>query len=342
MVNNKKKVLLLLDGDIIAFSHAASEEYGKESDDISFAKIQMSMESKVEYIQKRVGATQTITCISGDTNMRHVIFPEYKANRDDVWRPENLVNAKTTLMTMYDGIVADGLEADDLIGILSRNVVEMKMGKRGRVKSIKTVRPLTKEDFDEIVIATLDKDMAQIGKSNPTGNGPTIKHYRWETKTSGEKISTVIGFGELRLIIKDNGKVKKKEVKGNGAKFFLWQLLTGDTTDGIMGCGVSEKKIYQSGAKCGQEYEKRVGVGAVEAFELLEKVTSYPEGLDIVATQYLLRFADGWKEELIKNGRLLYMSNTVDKENKVRLWHYNPKIVEYFDLNTKQLILASA
>lgn len=337
-MNKKKKVLLLLDGDMVAFSHAAAEEYGKESEDVSFAKIQMSMESKVAYIEKRVGATQTIACISGKTNMRHVIAPSYKDNRKGVWRPENLDNAKAALITMYDGIVADGLEADDLIGILSRNVVEMDMGKRGHVKAIKTIRPLTKDDFDEVVIATLDKDMAQIGKSNPTGNGPVIKHYRWETKSTGEKISTVLGFGELKLIVKS----KKKEVKGNGAKFFLWQLLTGDSTDGVMGCGVSEKRIYQSGAKCGQEYEKRVGVGAIEAFELLDKVTSYAEGLNIVATQYLLRFADGWKDELIKNGRLLYMSNAVDEGNKVRLWHYNPKIVEYFNLNTKQLISASA
>ena len=336
---NKKRVLLLVDGDMVAFSHAAAEEYGKEPEDISFAKIQMSMESKLEYIKKRVNATDTIVCISGKSNMRHYICPSYKANRKDVWRPENLDNAKAALITMYGGVKMDGLEADDLMAMLCRFDYDMEMGKRGEIKSLKYKGLNT---YDEVVIASLDKDLAQIGKSNPTGNGPVIKHYRWETQTAGEKLTTVSGFGELKLIIKDNGKTKKKEVKGNGAKFFLWQLLTGDTTDGVIGCGVVETKIYKSGAKCGQEYQKRVGVGAIEAFELLDKATSYAEGLNIVATQYVLRFADSWKEELLKNGRLLYMANKVDEGCKVRMWHYNPKIVEHFNLKTKQLIPASA
>ncbi|WJN64499.1 5'-3' exonuclease [Erwinia phage Papaline] len=332
----KKKVLLLCDGDMIAFSHCAAEEYGKEPEDISFAKIQMSMESKMDFMMKRIGATETVTLISGDSNMRHIICPAYKANRDGVWRPENLRNAKATLMTSYDGLKCDYLEADDLIGIMCRNKVELEMGKRGNIKSIKTVRPLTKDDYDEIWVASLDKDLKQIGGRE---GGPVIKHYRWETGTTGEKIEIVSGFGELRCIIKDNGKTKKKEIKGNGPKFFLWQCLTGDSTDGVMGCGISETKIFKSGAKCGQEYQKRVGVGAVEAFELLDKIDNYADGLKAVATQYVMRFADGWQEQLLINGRLLYMSNTVAEGNKVRLWHHKG-VTEYFDLNSKQIVSA--
>lgn len=332
----KKKVLLLVDGDMVAFSHAAAEEYGKEPDEISFAKIQMSMESKMEFMKTRSGETETVTLISGDTNMRHIIAPSYKQNRDGVWRPENLRNAKAVLITMYDGLKCDCLEADDLIGIMARNKVEFVMGKRGTIKGIKTVRPLTLDDYDEVWVASLDKDLKQIG-GRP--GAPVVKHYRWETQSTGEKIEIVSGFGELKCIIKDNGKVKKKEIKGNGPKFFLWQCLTGDSTDGVMGCGVSETKMYKTGAKAGEEYQKRVGVGAVEAFELLDKIDNYADGLKAVATQYLLRFGDGWQEELLTNGRLLYMSNTVAEGNKVRLWHYN-NTVEYFDLNSKQIVSA--
>lgn len=331
MANGKKKILLLVDGDMIAFSHAAAEEYGKEPEEISFAKIQMSMEAKMDFMAKRLQATETITLISGSNNMRHIIASDYKANRDGVWRPENLKNAKAVLMSQYDGLTMDFLEADDLIGILARNVVEMGMGKRGTIKSLKTVRPLTTDDYDIIYVASLDKDLKQIG-GKP--GGPKIIHYRWETGTQGEKLETVSGFGELRCIIKDNGKTKKKEVKGNGPKFFLWQCLTGDSTDGVMGCGVSETKMYKTGAKAGQEYQKRCGVGAVEAFELLDKIDNYADGLKAVATQYVMRFGDGWQEELLKNGRLLYMSNTVEEGNRVRLWHYNA-LPFFFDLNSK-------
>ncbi|WJN63677.1 5'-3' exonuclease [Erwinia phage Aioli] len=331
---SKKKVLLLTDGDMVAFSHCAAEEYGKESEDISFAKIQMSMESKMEFMEKRCQATEHICLISGDSNMRTVIADTYKANRDGVWKPENLKNAKATLITCYNGIKKDGLEADDLIGILCRNKVEMTMGKRGEIKTIRTIRPLTLDDYDEIWVASLDKDLKQIG-GRP--GGPVVKHYRWETGTQGEKITIVSGFGELKCIIKDNGKTKKKEIKGFGPKFFLWQCLTGDSTDGVMGCGVSETKMYKTGAKAGEEYQKRVGVGAVEAFELLDKIDNYADGLKAVATQYVMRFGDGWQEQLLVNGRLLYMSNTVAEGNKVRLWHYNPQVVEYFDLNSKTI-----
>ena len=194
-------------------------------------------------------------------------------------------------------------------------------------------------DYDEVYIASLDKDLAQIGLTNINSGAAKIFHYRWEKGEVGEKITQVSGFGELKCIIKQssNGS-KKKEVKGTGAKFFLWQLLTGDGTDGIIGCGIRETKMYKTGAKAGQEYLKRVGVGAVEAFELLNKVESYAEGLGIVQAQYILRFGDGWAENLLTNGRLLYMANMVDEGTQVRMWHYNPKIVDRFDLKTKQII----
>lgn len=328
----KKKILLLVDGDMVAFSHAAAEEYGKEPDEINFAKIQMSMESKMDFMAKRLQATKTITLISGSNNMRNVIADSYKANRDGVWRPENLNNAKAVLMAQFDGIKMDYLEADDLIGILARNNVEMEMGKRGVIKSLKTTGLLTTDDWDEIYIASLDKDLKQIC-TRP--GGPVIKHYRWETGNTGEKITHTTGFGELHCIIKDNGKQKKKEIKGAGPKFFLWQMLVGDPTDGVMGCGVLETKMYKTGAKAGQEYQKRSGVGAVEAFELLDKIDNYADGLKAVATQYVMRFGDGWEQHLLTNGRLLYMSNTVAEGSKVRLWHYKPSVLEYFDLKTK-------
>lgn len=338
---NKKRVLLLVDGDMVAFSHCAAEEYGKEPEDISFAKIQMSMDAKMKYMHERLGATDSYCLISGDTNMRHVISPDYKANRDNAWRPENLKNAKAHLLVAWGGLKMDGLEADDLMAMFARHDYEMVMGKRNVIKELIYKGPCT---YDKVIIASLDKDLRQVGKLVPTGNGPEIVHYQWErpSQNIGEKLIPVSGFGELKCIIKDNGKQKKKEVKGNGPKFFLWQLLTGDGTDGVIGCGVREKKVYKTGAKAGQEYMKRDGVGAIEAFEALDKCTSYAEGLQIVANHYLMRFADGWQEQLLKNGRLLYMANMVDEGHLVRLWHYKGGIVDHFDLKTKQIVLASA
>lgn len=331
--------LLLVDGDMVAFSCAAAVEYGKEPEDVNFSDIQMAMNGLMKRIVGRTAPTEIIVLISGDTNMRHVICPEYKDNRKDVWRPDNLKNAKATLMVEWNGVKMDGLEADDLMACLARHEYEMDMGKRGLIKQLIHKGPCK---YDEVVIASLDKDLRQVGRLVPNGNGPKISHYQWERESLGvgEKVTVVEGFGELKVLIKATGKTTKKEVKGNGPKFFLWQLLVGDPTDGVMGCGVREEKVYKTGAKAGQSYMKRDGVGALEAFELLDKVQNYAQGLQVVATQYLLRFADGWKKELVKNGRLLYMAHTVKDGCKVQLWHYDGKTVEYFDLKTHQIVSA--
>lgn len=330
----QKRVLLLVDGDMVAFSHAAAEEYGKEPEEVSFAKIQQSMESKMIFMQQRLGATDTIVCISGSENMRHVIFPEYKANRDGVWRPDNLKNAKASLMTMFNGILMEGLEADDLIAMLARWKYSLEMGKRGKIKSMHFEG--IRDDYDEIVIASLDKDLRTI-VANP--GGARIRYYRWETGNTGEKFAECkTPLGDVRIIVKTDSKgIKKKEVKGEGIKFFLWQLLTGDSTDGIMGCGILEDKIYKTGKKAGEAYQRRSGVGAIEAHDIVSPHETYAAGLKAVITQYIIRFGDGWKQELLKNGRLLYMANMVDEGHLVRMWHFDGKTIDRFNLKTMQL-----
>lgn len=47
----------------------------------------------------------------------------------------------------------------------------------------------------------------------------------------------------------------------DAVRFLYTQVLMGDTVDNIMGCGKREICVYKSGAKKGQEYLKRVGVG---------------------------------------------------------------------------------
>lgn len=333
-VVTKKRVLLLVDGDMVAFSHCAAEEYGKESADISFAKIQMSMDAKMDFLTKRLGATDVITFISGSDNLRFDIAEDYKANRDGVWRPENLKNAKAHLQVAWNGYTFPYLEADDLMAMFARHDYEMVTGKRNVIKELIYKGPCT---YDEVVIASLDKDLRQVGKQGSTG--PKIIHYAWERESQGigEKRIVVEGYGELNCIIKQGKTSTKKEIKGVGPKFFLWQMLTGDGTDGVIGCGVREEKIYKSGAKCGQTYMKRDGVGAVAAFELLDKTTSYTEGLKAVIAQYILRFGDGWEAELLKTGRLVYMNHMVDDGHFVRLWHYKG-VIDRYDLKEHRIV----
>lgn len=60
---------------------------------------------------------------------------------------------------------------------------------------------------------------------------------------------------------------KKTYFTGDAGLFF--QMLTGDGTDNIMGCGLKEDKVYKSGAKKGQAYRARVGVGPKAAIKVI-------------------------------------------------------------------------
>lgn len=318
----------LIDGDMVAFSHSAAEEYGKEEHEVNFHHICNSMDSKIEFLMKRLKLDKVLVFLSGDDNYRFVINDEYKANRDGVWRPANLKNAKAHLRTVWNAYTMHGLEADDLIAIFAKSNYDIVEGKFHIIKELNNPVPWGADD--ELIVCSLDKDLKQIG-------GTT--NYRWETGSQGEKKEKVSGFGDLHLIIKTsgNGKTKKKEVKGLGTKFFLWQLLTGDGTDGIIGCGISTTTIYKSGAKAGQERKLRVGIGAIEAFEILEKCTDYRSGLLEVIKCYQRIFGVDWEANLVKAGRQLYMTNTIKDGHFARMWHFRP-IVEWFDLQKQEII----
>lgn len=62
------------------------------------------------------GADEFSIFLSGAKNFRHDIYPEYKANRPKE-RPRHLKDLKDYLIEKYQAVVANGCEADDLLGI---------------------------------------------------------------------------------------------------------------------------------------------------------------------------------------------------------------------------------
>lgn len=278
---------LLIDGDLLVFSSCAAVEYGRTADEYSFAEITQNIEGRIRAMQKRLRAKTVRIFFSAKDNFRYVVMPEYKSNRKDAWLPPSLEDAKAHTMALFHGEMEPGLEADDLLAIAQ------------------------KADGSTI-IATIDKDIPQV-------NG---MHYRWETQHAGEKLFEVGGHGELKLEVKLKDGKKKSKVHGNGVRFFCYQLLIGDPTDGVMGCGKLETMVYKTGAKAGQTYSKRVGVGPVEAYELLEHAITYPRAMAIVMAQYQHVFGDEWEEKLLANGRCLFMTRKRNPDGKFQLWHF--------------------
>lgn len=97
-----------------------------------------------------------------------------------------------------------------------------------------------------------------------------------------------------------------------GMQFFFQQMLTGDSTDHILGCGRREDRVYKSGAKIGQEYTRRVGVGPKKAIKLLEEGTTLQDWYDVVRDEYRNIYEDDYKRIMLENARLLFIGQTFD------------------------------
>lgn len=101
----------LIDGDIVAYRCAAAYE----NDDESIAVWQAS--EMLRRILHDTNAMQHHVFISGSRNFRYNVYPLYKANRKDVPKPKWLQSVRAHLVTEWGATIADGVEADDLMGI---------------------------------------------------------------------------------------------------------------------------------------------------------------------------------------------------------------------------------
>lgn len=132
----------LIDGDLVAYRNAASAE--NEPLEICLSRV----DSLIDTIMRETSATEYMVALSGETNFRYSIYPEYKAHRKDKQRPKWLPEAQQYLKDKYNAIEAVNCEADDLLGVW-----QCTLGK-------------------DTIICTLDKDLRMIPG----------KHYSWEIR----------------------------------------------------------------------------------------------------------------------------------------------------------------
>lgn len=95
-------------------------------------------------------------------------------------------------------------------------------------------------------------------------------------------------------------------------RFFFKQMLTGDNTDNIVGCGV--KKMVKWGGKM---MLRRKGIGEKEAIKLLKDAKTLQEMYDIVKEQYDKVFENEditTEEVMLENAKLLYIGQEADRQ----------------------------
>lgn len=107
----------------------------------------------VEGILQDVNASSYELWLTGSNNFRYSIYPEYKANRKDAYRPKWEKQVKQFLTQEWQANWTEGIEADDMLGVRQC-------------------------ESTNSVICHLDKDLNQI---------PGL-HFNWELKRLGTVI----------------------------------------------------------------------------------------------------------------------------------------------------------
>lgn len=103
---------LLIDADSLLYKAGfVCNEPGQES--LACWQLDVLMQDILDTTQ----CTSYQSYISGSRNYRYDIYPAYKGNRKDMQRPVHLAALKEHILHKWKGIVTDGIEADDAVGI---------------------------------------------------------------------------------------------------------------------------------------------------------------------------------------------------------------------------------
>lgn len=267
-----------------------------EDDDQSRRMIIKYVNKKIEDLMNAAGCNTYIMFVTTKFNFRNHLVDDYKANRDDKERPVNLAWAKQWAVSKLNTHFVKWMEADDLLGT---------------------------HQTDTSVIWSLDKDLRQISGAH--------------LDDATMKLVNISENGSLRrdVILKPNGKVKKTKYHFTGLIGLYFQLLTGDTTDWIVGCGKRVTKVYKSGPKKGGEYIARVGVGPGQAFDILVGSGSVEQGLKAVADEYYKLHQTDWQKQLETQANLLFMVREHEGDI-IKRWTYDGRD-EYMDITTGEM-----
>lgn len=113
----------LIDGDIVAYQVATMSAHpttweGEGAETFDEADVRMSIDKMVTAWMDKADCTERVVLLTGPSNFRKVVDPTYKSNRKDKPKPVALGFARQVLLDSYGARVVDGLEADDLIGLM--------------------------------------------------------------------------------------------------------------------------------------------------------------------------------------------------------------------------------
>jgi hypothetical protein len=110
----------LIDADILRWEVGSIGQTGEDGSPKSFEFVASVLDGRIQDICEAVGATQEpILYLSEGKTFRDIIAftKPYKENRSQVVKPFHFANLTSYMHNQYEVVVADGVEADDVMGI---------------------------------------------------------------------------------------------------------------------------------------------------------------------------------------------------------------------------------
>jgi len=203
---------VLIDGDILLYQVAlALEESVEFSHDVvavwvDMAEARQLMRQSIEKIMDQTKAQRPVICLTDTTNFRKEILETYKANRAGNRKPIAFGPLKNFLQDHYTCVVREGLEADDVMGILATHPDKGKRTEKHPWAGRK-------------VIYSADKDLLQIpGWHWSPKDDKVIRvtkaagdHQHWLQMLTGDRTDNYFGCPGV-------GPVKAEEIIQKGGK----------------------------------------------------------------------------------------------------------------------------
>ncbi len=113
----------LLDADIIAYRSVwlSGNTLDDDAENFDPIAIKKTVDALVLEWQQKAKAGTSICCMSDPSHryFRHDVYPEYKGNRKDVEKPPALETAMEHIRDKHRTAEFEGLEADDVMGVLA-------------------------------------------------------------------------------------------------------------------------------------------------------------------------------------------------------------------------------
>lgn len=211
----------------------------------------------------------------------------------------NINNLKETLFadTVLIAVKGEGNFRDSIFP------VEVLNGKGVRGYKANRVKP---EALTNVFVHSLrDLAVAELGAVAATGReaDDLLRIWAEEARAAGDPFTICSIDKDLRCIKGNHWHLKKKELSVVGEvearRLFYAQLLSGDPTDNIPGCK---------------------GIGPIRAAKAVADLETHEDMQGCVEFLYRETYGSGWYDELLTNGKLLYLQKYHDDYFDLSKW----------------------